>query len=524
MLSIKNLKNIQKIYLSLPKQHRWFVSSLVVVLFVLIILPSKKPTSTNDNEIIEQSNTLEIGQRYSIAVPPANHSPTHISTNTSSVTTNKAIQKTPIQIPQKVATTATTSGLATKQLMTQKLPTEETAINTPLIDNVNIDELNAESVRHNEINTNNTLNTPALHWEKVTVKSGDSLAKIFNKHGLSAKTTYNVSRAKGNKADTKRLLNLNVGDTLHIGKDSLGELVAIKYPLSKTTTLFVDKTDNGYSVHKEEKETEIRSAFANGVITSNFWNAGTSAGLNDAQIINLANVFGWDIDFAIDIRKGDSFHVVYEEKYVEGEYIGHGNILSAEFVNQKDTFQAIRFKDGHYYTPTGESMRKAFLRAPVNFKYISSNFTRKRFHPISKRWKAHNGTDYRANTGTPVVAAGDGKVTHSTYNKYNGNYVFIQHGNGIVTKYLHFSKRKVKKGQRVKQGQVIGLVGSTGLSQAPHLHYEFLLNGVHRNPRTVTLPDAQPIDKKYKQEFLALAEQRLAELESIKKTMLVMQQ
>lgn len=168
-------------------------------------------------------------------------------------------------------------------------------------------------------------------------------------------------------------------------------------------------------------------------------------------------------------------------------------------------------------------MRKAFLRAPVNFKYISSNFKRKRFHPIQKRWKAHNGTDYRAKKGTPVVAAGNGKVIQSTYNKYNGNYVFIQHGDGIVTKYLHFSKRAVKKGQRVKQGQVIGYVGSTGMSQAPHLHYEFLVNGTHRNPRTVKLPDAKPIAKKYKQEFTLLAKQRLTELASSKRTLLAQQ-
>ena len=167
-------------------------------------------------------------------------------------------------------------------------------------------------------------------------------------------------------------------------------------------------------------------------------------------------------------------------------------------------------------------MRKAFLRAPVNFKYISSNFTTKRFHPVQKRYKAHRGVDYAARTGTPVVAAGNGKVTHSTYNKYNGNYVFIQHGNGIITKYLHFSKRSVKKGQRVKQGQVIGYVGATGLAAGPHLHYEFLLNGVHRNPRTVKLPDSQPIAKKYKAEFLALAQERINDLNGSKNAQLAM--
>jgi murein DD-endopeptidase MepM/ murein hydrolase activator NlpD len=160
----------------------------------------------------------------------------------------------------------------------------------------------------------------------------------------------------------------------------------------------------------------------------------------------------------------------------------------------------------------------------VNFKYISSSFKKKRFHPVQKRWKAHNGIDYAAKRGTPVVAAGNGKVTHSGYNKNNGNYVFIQHGNGIVTKYLHFYKRpSVKKGQRVKQDQVIGYVGSTGLAAGPHLHYEFLLNGVHRNPRTVKLPEAKPINKKYKAEFAALSSQRLLELSGSRQALLAMQ-
>jgi murein DD-endopeptidase MepM/ murein hydrolase activator NlpD len=353
-----------------------------------------------------------------------------------------------------------------------------------------------------------------LSWQTAKVKSGDSLAKIFKRLGYNARTTHDVSSAKGD--DSKLLKKLNVGDTLRIGKGSTGKLTALEYPLSKTDTLFVTLINGQYQSFKETKIVEIRESIAHGVIKSSFWNAGIAAGLDDGQIINLANVFGWDIDFAIDIRKGDSFHVVYENKYVDGEFIGTGKILAAEFINQDDPFQAIRFTDGEYYSPDGKSMRKAFLRAPVSFKYISSNFKPKRFHPIQKRWKAHRGTDYRANKGTPVVAAGNGKVTHSTYNKYNGNYVFIQHGNGIVTKYLHFSKRAVKKGQRVKQGQIIGYVGSTGMSQAPHLHYEFLLNGVHRNPRTVKLPDAKPINKKYRQAFASIASQRLTELSGSK--------
>jgi murein DD-endopeptidase MepM/ murein hydrolase activator NlpD len=349
-----------------------------------------------------------------------------------------------------------------------------------------------------------------LTWQTAKVRSGDSLARIFKRLGFSAQTTYAVSTAKGE--DSKLLKKLHVGDTLRIAKNEANQLAAIEYPMSKTDTLYINLVGDSYQSSKEVKEVEIRESFSNGVISSSFWNAGVNAGLADAQVINFANVFGWDIDFGQDIRKDDSFSVVYEKRYVDGEYIGTGNILAAEFTNQGEVFQAIRFTDGEYYTADGKSMRKAFLRAPVNFKYISSSFKPKRFHPVQKRWKAHKGIDYAAKTGTPVVAAGNGKVTHSTFNRFNGNYVFIQHGNGIVTKYLHFSKRAVKKGQRVKQGQLIGYVGATGLASGPHLHYEFLLNGVHRNPRTVKLPDAKPIAKKYKAKFQALAKTRLQAL------------
>lgn len=381
--------------------------------------------------------------------------------------------------------------------------------------------VNIEQEPINDLPNNIDENGASLQWQSVKVRSGDSLAKIFKRHGLSATTTHNVITAKGE--DSALLKKLNVGDEMRIGKDDDGNLVALEYPLSKTDTLFVNLQNQQYNAHRESKSVEIREAIAQGTITTNFWNAASSAGLNDGQIIGLANVFGWDIDFALDIREGDSFNVIYENQYIEGEFIGTGKILAAEFINQGESFQAIRFTDDEYYSPDGRSMRKAFLRAPVSFRYISSNFKPKRFHPIQKRWKAHNGTDYRAKKGTPVVAAGSGKVTHSTYNKYNGNYVFIQHGNGIETKYLHFSKRAVKKGQRVKQGQVIGYVGSTGMSQAPHLHYEFLLNGVHRNPRTVKLPDAKPISSKYRAAFDAIATQRLAELSGSRRAMLAMQ-
>jgi len=449
-------------FMQLPKKHRLIILAFAGFSLLLILLPTEKElTAQNaDNE------SFQVGKRYQVAMPQTD--------------SNKPSTAT-IEIP----------SIKDKAVIIK-------------IDDV----VNTVKSKHQTQHQSN------MAWQTVKVRSGDSLARIFKRLGFSAQATYAVSTAKGK--DSKLLRKINVGDTLRIASNDNHHVVALEYPLSKTDTLYINLIGDSFQSHKESKTVEIREDFAFGTIESSFWNAGTSAGLTDTQIINFANIFGWDIDFALDIRKGDTFRMVFEKKYVDGEYIGTGNILTAEFINRDDVFQAIRFTDDEYYTPDGSSMRKAFLRAPVNFKYISSNFKRRRFHPVQKRWKAHNGIDYAAKTGTPVVAAGDGKVIQSTYNKYNGHYVFIQHGNGIVTKYLHFSKRAVKKGQRVKQGQLIGKVGATGLAAGPHLHYEFLLNGVHRNPRTVKLPDAKPIVKKYKAAFTALAKKRLQTLSSVK--------
>jgi len=461
------LKNIKNLYFALPKQHQIIITSCAVIVLFLLMVPLKSSKQATSNVTGE----FKVGQRYQVATPEQ---------------TSNTQPSTSIELPD-----APIETLNDTQLPVRELPS-------------NIEESAAQ-----------------LQWQAVKVRSGDSLAKIFKRNGLNATTTHKVITAQGE--GSKSLKKLGVDDIIRIGKDEQGSLVSLEYPLSKNETLYVNLQNQQYHAYKESKSVEVREAIAHGVIKSNFWHAAASAGLNDGQIISLANVFGWDIDFALDIRVGDSFNVIYENQYIEGDFIGTGNIVAAEFINQGESFHAIRFTDGEYYSADGRSMRKAFLRAPVSFKYISSNFKPKRFHPVQKRWKAHRGTDYAAKTGTPVVAAGNGRVTDATYNKYNGNYVFIQHGNGIVTKYLHFSKRAVKKGQRVKQGQVIGYVGSTGLAAGPHLHYEFLLNGVHRNPRTVKLPDAKPLNQKYKQAFEVISKQRLAELTGSRRILLSMQ-
>ncbi|MEP1448120.1 MAG: peptidoglycan DD-metalloendopeptidase family protein [Paraglaciecola sp.] len=356
--------------------------------------------------------------------------------------------------------------------------------------------------------------------QSVVVKKGDNLATIFKRVGLSPQQTYHVSKA-GTQA--KKLLKIMPGDVLELQIDPRGQLVSLQYPYSNTETLVITKAeDDSFSSSIETLKVDTRLNYTQGDVTNSFWNAGLKANLTNNQIMQVAGIFGWDIDFALGLRTGDSFYVMFEEHYINGEFIENGDIVAAQFVNQGETYTAIRYQDGNFYTPEGRSMRKSFLRAPVNFRYISSSFKKRRFHPVQKRWKAHRGVDYAADRGTPVIAAGDGKVIKSSYDKYNGHHVFIQHGEKYVTKYLHFTKRKVKKGQTVKQGQLIGTVGSTGLASGPHLHYEFLVDGVHRNPRTVDLPKAQPIENKEKQKFIDIAKNRLQQLNNNKRIMLAM--
>lgn len=351
----------------------------------------------------------------------------------------------------------------------------------------------------------------------VKVRPGDNLALMFSRHGLTPQDVYRVVNSS---PLAKRLTRLKPGEVIQLSLDDDDRLLRVVYEFDASQSLVIARQSDGFSAEIDTRKVDVSLDYLSGTIKTNFWAAGVATGLTDNQIMRLADIFSWDIDFALEIRKGDQFHIVFEKRYINGEFVGYGNIVAAEFINQGDTYSAVRFSDGNYYTPEGRSMRKSFLRAPVNFKYISSSFSLKRFHPVQKRYKAHRGIDYAASTGTPVVAAGNGKVIQSGYNKFNGHYVFIQHGERYVTKYLHFSKRAVKKGTSVKQGQVIGYVGATGLAAGPHLHYEFLVDGVHRNPRTVKLPKAKPISNKLKAEFTIVKEAHLAVLSNSKRIML----
>lgn len=350
---------------------------------------------------------------------------------------------------------------------------------------------------------------PSYVTQQVKVRSGDNMGVIFQRLGLSTTDLHLIDQLKA--ADPLRLLRPGQVITFKLTRG--GELHSLYYPHSLEQALKVSRKDDSFVAKAVRLELDTREASAQGSIRSSFWGAAVEAGMTEDQILDLAAIFGWDIDFAQDLQPGDSFRVLFEEKYQDEERVASGDILAAEFINQGEIYRAVLSEDGNYYTPAGKAMRKSFLRAPVNFKYISSNFNPRRLHPVTGKIRPHNGIDYVAPVGTPIMASGSGSVVAAGFNQFNGNYVFIKHAGNYVTKYLHLSKRTVNKGQRVKQGQTIGLLGSTGRVTGAHLHYEFLVAGVHKNPRTLTLPQAETLSGNALSRFQAQARQQLAKLE-----------
>jgi len=351
-------------------------------------------------------------------------------------------------------------------------------------------------------------------WQYVQVASGDTMEIIFRRLGLSPRLLHEVVNLDER---SESLIDLRPGDEIAFDIDDDG-LNAMRAEFDDEHWLFIERADGELRTRLEARNMEVRIAEVEAEITSSLFNAGKNAGLTDNMILRLAGIFGWDIDFALDIRRGDRFALVYEEIYRDGQFLRQASILGARFINQGDSFEAVRFDPGSgpdYYDPEGRPMRKQFLRAPINFTRVSSNFNPRRLHPVTRRVRPHNGTDYAAPTGTPVWAAGDGTVIEAGYTRANGNYIFLKHGNHIVTRYLHLSKKLVGRGDRVRQGQSIGLVGATGLATGPHLHYEFLVNGRHRDPRRVDLPEAEPLPAELLPTYKQHAAPWLARLEEL---------
>jgi murein DD-endopeptidase MepM/ murein hydrolase activator NlpD len=370
--------------------------------------------------------------------------------------------------------------------------------------------------------TNDTPLEPVSdQWVTVSIRRGDSLASIFKRAGLSPKDLHDIMSLGSKVKSLKKILPKK---EVKFKFDVDGQLAILNYVDSPLRSLQVKRNGDGYEAQWLTAETETLTAYKTASITADkpsLYHAGKAAGLSDNMIMKLSNVFQWDISFALDMRQGDSFAVLYEDIYVDGEKVKEGEIIAAQFLNMGKTYQAVRYTDEKnytdYYAKDGASLRKAFIRDPVHFSHVSSSFNLRRLHPIHKKVMPHRGIDYAANKGTPVLAAGDGKVTITRQNNASGRYIVVQHGQQYTTKYLHLSAfaKGIRAGKTVKQGQTIGYVGETGWATAPHLHYEFLVNGVHRNPRTVKLPKAEPISKEGIKRFQTITRPTLVKLDSI---------
>jgi len=356
-----------------------------------------------------------------------------------------------------------------------------------------------------------------LIFETYKIKKGDSLGIIFRKLKLGLSLPYKISQHK----KAKQLVSISAGKKLIFGYDEEQNLRRIQYPLN-TLQNFVVKLDDGTISEAliVDLPYKMEQRLASGEIQSSLYQAAQKAGISDNTIMEMVHIFGWDVDFVLDIRAGDHFHVIYDRYMLDGQVLKDGTIVAAEFSTQGRTYRAIRYQnekgDISYYTPEGDSMLGTFLRSPVKFSRISSRFG-KRKHPILKTWRAHKGVDYAAPPGTPIRATADGRVTHKGSKGGYGRTVIISHAGRFSTLYAHMKgyAKKIKAGSHVKQGDIIGYVGSSGLSTGPHLHYEFRVDGVHRNPLTYKTPKAKAIEGKSKSKFLIIANTMQIELDKL---------
>lgn len=382
----------------------------------------------------------------------------------------------------------------------------------------------AQADQRNDNPLNQTKPVP-LEPGKVTINTakGDTLSTIFNKAGLSADTLH---AALSSSKEARKLSQIQVGQVFEFDLTNSGELIELRSKISSLESVSLKRSASGFTFKRDLVKPAIRTKYAYGVINSSLFVSAKNAGLPYSLTLDMANVFGYDIDFAQDIVKGDQFEVIYEEKVVEGNVVGTGNILAARFTNRGKAYTAVRFtnKQGSssYYNAQGMSLRKAFLRTPVDFARISSRFSSGRRHPILNKIRAHQGVDYAAPRGTPIRAAGDGKVILAGRKGGYGNTVILRHGNNYQTLYAHMNgfAKGVRNGAQVKQGQVIGYIGTTGLSTGPHLHYEFQINGRHVDPLAQKKLMADPIASAEKAKFIKMSQPLMARMDQEKSTAL----
>ena len=355
---------------------------------------------------------------------------------------------------------------------------------------------------------------------ELEIKAGDTLEELFIENNLSIGQLFQIMSSK---LAEQYLKYLRPGDTIVINHIN-GEIINLTRNLNLKKALFIQKDAENYNSSIIDRDIQIRKKFGYGNIKTSLFESAIENGLSEKLIMNLTEILAWDIDFVYDIRIDDDFYVLFEEIWQDDKYVTDGNIIALEFNNNGRKFQAIRYTNENgvpnYFTPDGNNMSKAFIRAPLDFTRVSSNFNPNRKHPILNTIRAHRGVDYAAPKGTKIKASGDGKIIFRGVKSGYGNVIILQHGDNITTLYAHMSgfNSAFKLGDRVRQNQVIGYVGSSGLATAPHLHYEYRVNGVHKNPRTVKLPQAQPIKKKYVNDFLIQSKSIMSELLQFKES------
>jgi murein DD-endopeptidase MepM/ murein hydrolase activator NlpD len=352
-------------------------------------------------------------------------------------------------------------------------------------------------------------------WISHTIKRNETLGIIFKKYSLDPNVPLEVTGLE----DGDRLKNIRAGKQLHFHLTENNELDQIAYPIDALTDFVVnisiptslnieiDEQKPKYQFSEQTKQYDTEEVYIAGSIKSSLYKAAEKSGVPIPIIMQMVDVFGWDIDFAAALREGDSFRLIYEEFNLDGEKLDNGNIVAAQFINRGEVYQAFHFTDpkgnANYYTPEGESMRGTFLRTPVEFSRISSRFSKNRFHPILKKWRSHKGVDYAAPKGTPIRSTADGVIKHVGNNGGYGKTVIISHAGRFSTLYAHMSgyRKSVRSGSSIKQGEIIGYVGSTGLATGPHLHYEFRVDDTHRDPLSYKFPKASPIPENYRLAF-----------------------
>lgn len=356
-----------------------------------------------------------------------------------------------------------------------------------------------------------------ISQQTYEVKDGEILSIIFEKFKVPLNTQYKIYSLK----EANLVTNIRPGNRIiftYLGNE-LTNIAIVKDKLSSIEISIGQKI----VLNKVTNNIETISSYAGGTISSSFYEDASASGMPDSVIMDLAYIFGWDIDFVFDIRKGDTFSVIYETPYSKGEMVKNGDILIAEFTNQNKTYVANRFIDQEgkkgYFDNNGENLQKAFLRAPLEFSYISSHFNPNRMHPVLHTIRAHNGVDYAAPRGSPVRATGSGSVEFVGVRNGCGKEIVLKHTNDYSTRYCHLNKfeSKVKKGRKIQQGQVIGYVGSTGLATGPHLHYEFKIGNKHTDPVKIKLPSAEPLSSKLKMDFDILFKKNKLMLDDMRK-------